>query len=252
LSEAQPTKLGKPYPLGQCLEISQAMEREFRLVRPNTLSPDAARAYAALNAFMQHGGTVRQVWGELRGRYFQNAFLVGTLYIDASNDTVVRMKPPVEILPLEESQLVPVKDFEHFRRVGAAYWEASMFPNHALPSLAPYFPLVAVIPGGGAQLHSDINYMLSLNLRGEFRPAEAVLNEAPLPAELFRLMAQCLTNSSFELAGNSEDGRNLALRLCSEYREQGRQHSEEKKIEAARAARDVNRLLSRITIEKVR
>ena len=110
LRAAQPTKWGKPYPLGQCLEISLAAKHHLRELNPATLTGEAAQGHAALAAFLACGGHMHQVWGDLRGEYFQNAFLAGTLYIDVSNDTVVPTKPPVEILPFAQVRLSPVAD----------------------------------------------------------------------------------------------------------------------------------------------
>ena len=54
-----------------------------------------ASGLIALVAFMSHGGTMRKVWGDLRGEYFQNAFIVGSLYVDVANYTVVPTKPAI-------------------------------------------------------------------------------------------------------------------------------------------------------------
>ena len=103
LRQAQPVKLGKPYPLGQCLEISLAVQRALRTQSPDGLPVSAARGLRAIQAFMKAGGSFRQVWGDLRGQFFQNAFLLGTLYVDVSNDTVTPTKPKVEIMPFDQA-----------------------------------------------------------------------------------------------------------------------------------------------------
>jgi len=103
LRTAAPIKNGKPYPLGQCLEISLAVEQRLKAVDPAALSGPAQVGHQAWSAFLAVGGTMRRIWGDLRGKYFQNAFLLGTLYVDVSNDTVVPTKPKVEILPFHES-----------------------------------------------------------------------------------------------------------------------------------------------------
>ncbi|BBI49679.1 hypothetical protein HORIV_21000 [Vreelandella olivaria] len=77
LRKVRPVKQGKPYPLGQCLEISQALLQRLSQLEPATLEPEAARGFQALTHFVRQGGLVRQVWGDLRGDYFQNALLVG-------------------------------------------------------------------------------------------------------------------------------------------------------------------------------
>ena len=162
LRAAQPFKWGKPYPLGQCLEISLAAKQRLRELNPATLTGEAAKGHAALAAFLAAGGQMHQVWGDLRGEYFQNAFLAGTLYIDVSNDTVVPTKPPVEMLPVEQARLTPVTDFAHYARLAARYWKAEVHPNHLLPELAPYYPLIAIIPGMGVQVEADSGYMVAL------------------------------------------------------------------------------------------
>lgn len=51
LRATQPMKWGKPYPLGQCLEISLAAKRRLRELNPATLTGEAAQGHAALAAF---------------------------------------------------------------------------------------------------------------------------------------------------------------------------------------------------------
>ncbi len=123
LERQQPTKLGKPYPLGQCLEIAEAVQKRLRTVVKESLSPDAAAGLCALQAFQRAGGDFRQVWGDLRGQYFQNAFQVGTLYIDVANDTVIPTKPKVEILPFDQAQFIPVRSHRHFSQIARSYWQ---------------------------------------------------------------------------------------------------------------------------------
>jgi len=95
LEPVQPVKLGKTYPLGQCLEISLAVMRLLEQADLSTvpLSGAAVAGRAAFTAFRKAGGALRLVWGDLRGEFFQNAFQLGTLYLDVSNDTVTPTKP---------------------------------------------------------------------------------------------------------------------------------------------------------------
>ncbi len=216
LSAAQPLKWGKPYPLGQCLEISLAVKRRLRELNPATLAGEAARGHAALAAFLGAGGHMHQVWGDLRGEYFQNAFLAGTLYIDVSNDTVVPTKPAVEILPFAQARLSPVADFAHYARLATRYWQAQVVPNHLLPELAPYYPLFAFIPGMGLRLEADSGYMVALTHAGGFAPSRAVLDTEPMDAEWFAILAHALGHSEpCTLAVNPAQGRQLALAACA-------------------------------------
>lgn len=243
LRQTGPGKAGKPYPLGWCLEISQAVQNALQRLQPVSLPPLAAQGYAALAAFLANGGRFRQVWGDLRGEYFQNAFLAGTLYIDASNDTVVPTKPPVEILPLEQARFVPIEDFEHFGRVAARYWGAQAFPNHVLPSLAPYFPLLTVTAEGAVCLQSATNYMIALTCTAGFQPSEQVLAARPMDRDLAGRLAQCLANLPIEVVQEPARGRALALDACRELRACGASTSDDRRTKACLAMLEVNRVL---------
>jgi glycosyltransferase involved in cell wall biosynthesis len=211
-------KLGKPYPLGQCLEISLAVGQELKALDPRTLAPSAAAGHGALEAFFRAGGTMRRVWGDLRGQYFQNAFLAGTLYIDVANDTVVPTKPKVEILPFDQARLHPIADYSHYARIAARYWQATVWPNHVVPELAPYCPLITVSPAGVASLRDVGDYMMALTLSQGFAPSRAALAGEPLPGEVFERLAAALAGSSLPLATGPEAGRAEALRHCAAYR----------------------------------
>jgi len=248
LSTAQPVKQGKPYPLGQCLEISQAVQRELKQLKPSALAGQAAEGHAAMLAFLKHGGDLRQVWGDLRGEYFQNAYLAGTLYIDVSNDTVVPTKPKVEILPFADARLTPVADYFHFERIATRYWKAQVYPNHLLPSLAPYFPLIVVMPDETVGLYCNSDYMLGLTLCDRFRPSEAMLQTAPsLPPDLFQSMRRCLAGTAFTLASDPGQGRSLALKACREFRSHRRQWHDQHHTLALRHLNAVNRQLARLS-----
>lgn len=181
LERLQPVKLGKPYPLGQCLEIALAVQKRLRTIEESSLPTEAARGLRALRGFLQAGGSFRQVWGDLRGEYFQNAFQLGSLYIDVSNDTVVPTKPKVEVLPFEAANFVSVRCFRQFRRIATSYWKDLIYPNHVLPELAPHCPLIHVSKTGRIQLHDATQYMLAMTHADAFRPSEVVLREAPMP-----------------------------------------------------------------------
>lgn len=241
-------KDGKPYPLGWCLEISQAVQNALQCLQPASLPPLAARGYAALAAFLANGGRFRQVWGDLRGEYFQNAFLAGTLYIDASNDTVVPTKPPVEILLLEQARFVPIEDFEHFGRVASRYWGAQVFPNHLLPSLAPYFPLLTVSSDGAVCLQSATNYMIALTCTAGFRPSERVLEAGPMDRDLAGRLAQGLAEVPIDVTSDSTRGRALALAQCRQLRARSASPSDALRTTACRAMLEVNSALGNLRL----
>ncbi|WIX33810.1 hypothetical protein QO259_03870 [Salinicola sp. JS01] len=241
LQRACPERRGKAYPLGQCLEISQAVIRRLATLTPAELASAPRRGLRELQNFHRAGGCIRQVWGDLRGEYFQNALLVGTLYVDVSNDTVDRQKPPVEILPFADARLMPLADYRHFQRVAARYWQGRFFPNHALPELAAYFPLLYVADDGLVQCQSTSDYMLALNAREGFRPAEDVLGDAPINARLFTALRKLLLPLIKGWPLDPGVGRAMALQCCRRARAgeppMGRD-------EAVRTALKINRELS--------
>jgi hypothetical protein len=241
LAAARQTKWGKPYPLGQCLEITRAVRRDLARLDPATLSAAAARGHAALTAFLNNGGQMHQVWGDLRGAYFQNAFLAGALYIDVANDTVDPAKPPVDIQTLEASGLTPIRDFQHYARIARRYWGAVLHPNHLLPELAPFYPLIAVIPGGGVRLEADSGYMVMLAHRERFRSSAEMLREPAMDPALFARLEAALRLDVAALADSPEHGRIRALAACAAEAQTGAALSDARRAALGAAVSRVNR-----------
>lgn len=250
LQPRQPVKLGKPYPLGQCLEISLSVQKLLRHVDAANLHLDAtaARGCAAFKGFLQAGGEFRRVWGDLRESYFQNAFQLGTLYVDVSNDTVTPTKPKVEILPFEEARLVAIRDYLHFIQIASRYWKDEIHPNHVLPELAPYCPLVHVSATGRIALGETTHYMVRMTRTQEFWPSEAVLSQAPMPLALFQeirsLLAGEHTLNIANIANTPEEGRLQALQHCGEYRDKRWHASHQQTARVLRHVANVNRHLA--------
>lgn len=245
LERAQPVKLGKTYPLGQCLEISQAVMRlleqaDLSAVR---LSDAAVAGQAAFAAFRKAGGAFRLVWGDLRGEFFQNAFQLGTLYVDVSNDTVTRTKPKVEILPFEQARLKPVADYRHFARISSRYWKHRVYPNHVLPELAPYCPLIHLTPDGLLSIKDCTEYMVGMTRAGRFSPSEDVLSDEPMPAVLFQYIVQALGEVKSKLPRTAEEGRVMALRACREYRSKRWYAAQHHGAKLVRATHEMDRKL---------
>lgn len=172
-----PQIYGKPYPQGFCLEITREVMALLRKRLERPVSPGER----AIKAFLQNGGEGRRVWGVLREQFFQNAMQFGGLYIDVANDSVDINKPKVEILPMEESGFVLVRGPAHYAAIAERYWGARLYANHALPSLAPMFPLICVNKRGVAGLHSRNGYMTDQACDTGFKLSEAWLIEGPPP-----------------------------------------------------------------------
>lgn len=249
LPARQPVKQGRPYPLGQCLEITLAAQRQLAAFDPATLPAAAAAGHKALIAFLGHGGDARVVWGDLRGTYFQNAMLFGTLYVDVANDTVVPDKPKVEIKPLAAADFRPIEDFGHYARLATSYWRARVLPNHVLPALAPYCPLIVATPGGKVRVEPTANYMLALTQAKRFRPSEAVLDVEPVEPALFAALAARLVRSGQVVARSGPEGRAAALAACGRYRAEGRNDRDQHRQALVATLLEVNELLADLTPE---
>ncbi len=214
LRAAKPTTSSGAYPLGQCLEITLAVEARLADLTPHGLSSTDARALGGLRAFQAAGGRVRRAWGGLRGAYFQNALIAGTLYLDVANDTVVVTKPPVEIMPLAEADFSPIADYGHFARIAGRYWKRAFLPNHVFPTLAPYMPFIQVDRCGAVRVGPIDTHMLALTLDGRFAPSARVLDVSPLGAAMFHGLAQVAQDGPAPVAVTPEAGRAAALEAC--------------------------------------
>lgn len=249
LQPLQPFKLGKPYPLGQCLEITQAVHEHLGRRDISGFDGLAAVGHSALMAFLRVGGSLRQVWGDLRGQFFQNAFLIGTLYVDVSNDTVVPTKPKVEILPFGKSQLTPVKDYRHFKRLAECYWQHQVFPNHVLPQLAPYCPLIHINPSGQVRLHDATSYMIDMTRATGFQASEDVLRMPAVPVELFSFVASAMQSSKLKIADNPEQGRIDALKNCQMYRAKRWHRSAQQRNRIVNSLYEANDRLTKVAVQ---
>lgn len=248
LAREAPTFDGKPYPLGQCREITEAIHQRLGELDPAALCGPAAEGCIAFRRFVAAGGTVRRAWGDLRGQYFQNALIVGTLYVDVSNDTVVVTKPPVEILPFADAGFTPIADYGHYARIAARYWRSRILPNHLLPRLAPYLPLIEIGPTGRLRLGPLNRYMLGLTLSKGFAPSEQALAGPLLPPTLFAGLASALRGSPTGVAESAADGRTAALAWCGAYRAEGRADCAATFNGAMATGRAVNRQLASLIV----
>jgi len=215
------TQSPKPYPLGRCLEISRTV---YGYLQKGIQQPQS-EAMNVLHQFVIGGGEARRVWGALREQYFQNAFQLGSYYVDVANDTVDIMKPKIEILPLQSAGFVNLRDFSHFAKIGEQYWQCTFYPNLLLPELAPLFPLFSCTANGQVGLHSNMDYMLHMNIADYFRPAEQYLRleqRTVLPIELKERVAANLQQCNMTTQLN--DDREQVLHYCRQYREDKRMH----------------------------
>ena len=212
-----PPMLGKPYPLGRCLEINNAVIAALVKRLGNPTHP----MEKVIVDFLRQGGIIRPIWGALRGRYFQNAMQFGSLYVDASNDTVTVTKPKIEILPMDQSGMESIRDAAHFAEIAAIYWGATIYANVATPSLAPILPFISFIPATYPVLQSATDYMIELLMRDGFRSARHWLETAPAPPP--DVWAQLRGRVPADLmAADPDSGRQAAITACDAMAETGR------------------------------
>jgi hypothetical protein len=244
LRQARPSVNGAAYPLGQCLEIAEAALAALDTEAPARLPGGAAEGWAALQAFRAAGGEVRRAWGDLRGEYFQNALVVGTLYVDVANDAVVVTKPPVDIRPLAEADFHAIADHLHYARIGGRYWKRRYLPNHLLPELAPYAPLIEIGPNGAVRLGPLDTYMLALTLAGRFASSARALAAPALPPAMFDGLRAALLGGPSPVASDPAAGRAAALAACR----RARHDCATSFNSAATAVREANRRLARLLV----
>ena len=249
LRTKQSFKLGKPYPLGQCLEISQAFECALKELDASTLSTlEHLTAFRAIQAFLAAGGEFRQVWGDLRGEYFQNAFILGSWYVDVANDTVDVNKPSVEILPFSESGLRPIQNFAHFAVIAKRYWQGVCLPNIVVPELAHHFPIIVLQPNAGPQLQGLFDYMIALTRRSAFHFSEEALLGLSFPEPLLQTFRDNAWASA-KVPTTVSEAKQLAIKYCQQAREAKMHEDSPLRDQIIRQALQVNRTWRDLRVE---
>ncbi len=207
---------GKPYPLGRCKEIRDAV---FNLLQQELSTAPTRLGIALLQERLLKGATLAKVWGSLRDEYFQNAMVLDGWYIDVSNDTVNANKPRVEVIPLAESGFSSISSFEQFIKIAKRYWNVDVYRNTVCPKLAPFMPLVYVNQEGESWMGEGNDDMLALAMKTKFKAVDQVwgqLNELPV-AFYQKWMTALESSRHIDLLSGSGD----VLDYCCQYREQG-------------------------------
>lgn len=230
LAARYPDFAGKPYPLGRCLEIRDAV---FTDLDARIQHPDCPVS-RALHGFIAEGGIGGKIWGVLRESYFQNAIQLGPLYVDVANDTVTVTKPKVEILPIEAAGMVPVASLAHFAATARRYWGVEIYRNTVFPALAPYFPMICVSDSGAAWIEPGSGQVTTLIRRQRMRPTLAFLSTLPPPpAEKVQALHRIKRSSPDPLIGAEGD----PFAMVEAARAEGR-YRDADYLAACRASRD--------------
>jgi hypothetical protein len=214
LASRLPDQDGKAYPYGRCLEISHAFRSRLQ-AQLKTKLPH--RGLRAMRDFLSAGGRMDWVWGALREQYFQNAFQVGSLYVDVSNDTVTVTKPKIEILPLKDAEFIAIQGLDHFGRVAQRYWGVTIFVNDLVPAIAPIFPMTAQFPNGAIEFMSATDYMVDFLRRDGFMQSEAFLASGQSMPHGHWVARQPWVPEDLRVA-NADEGRRHAIAACSAAR----------------------------------
>ncbi|EWH09363.1 hypothetical protein DS2_13234 [Catenovulum agarivorans DS-2] len=205
---------GKPFPLGRCCEIRDAV---YQLIISDIKSNHSHEGLSLLINYMKQGHSLNKIWGGLRNAYFQNAFQIGDYYLDVSNDTVNPNKPRIEILPMAESGFAEITDFETFVDIGQRYWQVQMYKNSVCASLAPYMPILCVEPNGQSWLAVN-DYTIAFSRQSQFEKAKQILQKLPEPSQSIKSRWQAL------LTQNSNRYLNNQLSpeaYCNKYKADG-------------------------------
>ncbi|GGY70445.1 hypothetical protein [Pseudoduganella albidiflava] len=248
LSARVPARLGQPYPRSQGLHITQAVHEAIRRVDAGTLPPRAADGFAALAAFHAHGGSLRHVWGALRGTHFHHAFLFGTLLVDVAADAIAGGGGKVGIVPFRQARFTPVRDHRHYALLARSALHATVYPNHVLPTAAPYAPLIVLVPGGSVRIESDAAYMHELALASGFTSSAEALKGPAMPPDLFRLIADTLGKADIATAADTVQGQRDGLALCARYRDGHRRAGDLGHVRALELLGKANSLLATLQV----
>ncbi|WP_125557971.1 hypothetical protein [Pseudoalteromonas rubra] len=219
LAQKYPTFAGKPYPLGRCKEVRNAIHDALKVA---LAKPQVDVALQPLKALLDSGLTLEPVWGSLRDEYFQNALVVGPWYIDAANDTVNPNKPRAEIRLLAESGFGAITSFEQFVKIARSYWEVDIYRNDIFPALAPFIPLVCVNKAGVSWFAAANDDMILVAQDSAFELVEQVLPSLPSPpdelTEKWHRAALRVDMPSPLLKTQARD----ATAMCRHYRNEGK------------------------------
>ncbi|MER2492259.1 hypothetical protein [Catenovulum sediminis] len=219
---------GKPFPLGRCLEIRDAV---YQLMIEDIKSNKPYEGLSLLINYMKTGSSLNKIWGGLRNSYFQNALQIGDYYLDVSNDTVNPNKPRVEVLPMAESGFTEITNFETFVDIGQHYWQVQMFKNTVCPSIAPFMPILCVEKNGQSWLAVN-DYTIAFSRESQFDKAKKILQQLPEPPKTVQQKWQVIIKqSSNQHLHNNTSPENY----CTQYKKAGLHKDENFRNEIVRA-----------------
>ncbi len=167
------------YPVGFCDTISDGVWVE---ILKNMRFPETP-GMRALSYFSGRGGHLKQIAGIQHGKHFQNALQAGSLFVDVANNTVDKLKPPVEICDLTQSGFNNMDDFAAQADVIEQYWGDRIFAQRVFPFLTPFYPIVHISKSGRVELLPITQGVIAKNIFSDFKMAEDFISRSRFAGE---------------------------------------------------------------------
>ena len=123
------------YPVGFCYPITQFC---FKILHQNLQE----NTQHVVQRYLDEGGVLKIIWGDLRGEYFQTAIQLGDWYIDVAYDAIDRNKPKIRCARFHESDFKDITSFQQYICIKEQYHKGEIYINNILPELFPHFPFI--------------------------------------------------------------------------------------------------------------
>jgi hypothetical protein len=125
------------YPVGFCYPITQFC---FKILHQKLQE----NPQHIVQRYVDKGGVLKIIWGDLRSQYFQTAIQLGDWYIDVAYDAIDRNKPKIRCARFHESDFKDITSFQQYISIKEPYHKGAIYVNNILPELFPHFPFIFV------------------------------------------------------------------------------------------------------------
>ena len=212
-----------------------------------------------LQEFIQQGGILKPIWGQVRGRYFQNAMQVGSYYMDVSNDTVDINKPKVEYAELDKCDFKNIDCYTEYSSLMKSYNHRDILINNCFPALLPFFPLLICAENNPEVQKIDINlYMAKFSIANNYENISSFILNVPKGDELVEKELKAVSKNAIEKSDKDGINKLLEFRIVSTDECQGiikdaRRWSEDALIshfsEAIKATQLLNKMIKAYSVK---
>ena len=157
------------YPIGHCWKISRIALNYLE----HAISDNEVSYFSVLKNYVDQGGLLKLIWGELRQEYLQTALQIGPLYVDLSNDTVDIHKPKTMWSALSDSGFQNLSSFQVYAGLTQTYQGYDVYLNTCFPELACVCPLLVSKMSGSDNIGLSRNlFMAGIALERNWQPVE--------------------------------------------------------------------------------